>query len=84
MEYDDDDDLVEAEFDALDDDAFDSWFDLSTSTIEDDVIYICEEIAETFEDDADITLETITVRFYDEFGDLIEVFDYNVDDQELD
>lgn len=83
-DYDDKDELVEVELEALDDDALDSWFDLNDNTIEDDVIDICDEIAEIFEDDADINLETVIIYFYDEYGDLIESFDYNVDDQELD
>jgi len=82
--YYDDDDTVTATFTAVDDDAASEWDDLSTSSIKSDVTEICEEIAEAFDDDADIRLDTVIAKFYDEDNDLLKRFDYNVDDEELD
>ena len=44
---------------------------------------ICEDIADTFEDDADVSVDTVTVYFYDENQDSLESFDYYVDDGDL-
>lgn len=82
--YDDDDDSVIATLDTDDDDASSGWEDLSSSTIESDVTDICEEIAAAFEDDADISLDTVTVYLYDENEDRLDSFDYDVDNGELD
>lgn len=61
------------------------WNSTSSSTIDNDVIDICEEIVETFEEDADITLETVDISFYDEnTNNLLDSFDYDVDNGELD
>lgn len=85
LTYDEDDDTVTAKLYADEDsDAADDWEDLSDSDIEEDVIDICDEIAAAFEDDADITLDTIEIFFYDEDNDLLDSFDYDVSEGELD
>lgn len=69
---------------ADDDDASSEWDDLSSTTIDNEVIDICKEIADAFEDDADITLLTVTAYFYDEDDDLLDsAFDYDVSDEDL-
>lgn len=78
LTYDEDDDFVTAKLYADDDDAADDW-----DAIEDDIIDICDEIADAFEDDADITLDTIEVYFYDDDDDLLDSFVYDVSDGEL-
>lgn len=84
ISYYDDEDSVTAILDAVDDDASSEWKDLSSSTINSDVKDICKEIADTFEDDADISLNTVDVYFYDENVNRLDSFDYDVDDGELD
>ncbi|TEB08581.1 hypothetical protein Psch_02145 [Pelotomaculum schinkii] len=83
ISYDDDDESVTAYLDAVDDDASSEWEYLSSSRIDSDVTDICEEIADAFDDDADIRLDTVTVYFYDEDSDLLDSFDYDVDDGDL-
>ncbi len=78
------DDSATAKFTALDDDAADDWDDLDDSDIEDDVTSICEDIVSAFEDDADISLDTVIAKFYDEENDGLKSFTYDVDDEELD
>ncbi|MFX4262921.1 stalk domain-containing protein [Pelotomaculum propionicicum] len=84
LDYDDDDDSVSADLDAFEDGSADDWDDMSSSEIEDDVIEICEDIASAFDDDADISLDTIEIKFYDENGDELNSYEYDVDDEELD
>jgi hypothetical protein len=84
VSYDEDDDTATAKLTAEDDDAASEWDDLSDSSIEDDVIDICDDIANTFDDDADISLNTIKVRFYDEDAALLKSYSYDVEDEELD
>lgn len=79
----DDDESVTAYLDAVDDDASSEWDYLSSSSIDSDVADICEEIADAFDDDADIRLDTVAVYFYDEDSDLLDSFDYDVNDGEL-
>lgn len=81
--FDDDDESVTATLEADDEDATSQWDDLSNSTIESDVIDICQYIADTFEDDADVSVDTVTVYFYDENQDSIDTFTYYVDDNDL-
>lgn len=80
----DDDDSVTVTLDAADDDASSEWEDLDSSTINNDVMEICEDIAGTFADDADISLDAVALYFYDEDQDLLDNFDYDVDNGELD
>lgn len=80
----DGDDSVTVRLDMSDDYDSSDWDHLSDSTIENDVMDICQEIAETFEDDADINLDTVTIHFYDSDSDLLSSFDYDVDNQDLD
>lgn len=69
---------------ADDNGASSEWDDLSSSTIDSEVIDICEEIANTYKDDADITLLTVTAYFYDEDDDLLDSpYDYDVSDKDL-
>lgn len=82
--YDDDDDSVTATLKAYDDDASSEWEAMSSSSIERDVKDICEEIADTFEDDADVRVDTVLVSFYDEDGYRLDKFEYDVDNDELD
>lgn len=85
LSYDEDDDTVTARLYADEDsDAADEWEDLSDSDIEEDVIDICDEIFAAFEDNAEITLDTIEIFFYDENDDLLDSFDYDVSSRDLD
>ncbi len=68
---------------ARDYDASQRWDKLSTSVIEDDVESICEDIAETFEDDAGVDPEWVYISFYDEDLRLLGSYEYNVDDGSL-
>jgi hypothetical protein len=45
---------------------------------------ICEDIVSAFEDDADISLESVNIRFYDRGQNQIDRFDYDVDSGNLD
>lgn len=81
--YDEDDDSVTANLFAEDSNAADDWDALSGSTIENDVIDICEDIVDAF-DEEDIDIETIDISFYDEDELYIDSYDYDVDDGELD
>lgn len=85
LTYDEDDDTVTAKLYADEDsDAADDWEDLSDSDIEEDLMDICDEIADAFEDDADITLDTIEIIFYDEDDSLLDSFSYDVGSGDLD
>lgn len=80
----DDNNRVDVYLYADDSDASSEWDSLSNSTIDNEVIAICDEIADTFEDDADINLLTVTAYFYDEDDDLLDsAFDYDVDNGDL-
>lgn len=70
---------------ADDDDASSEWDELSDSTIESEVISICDEIADTYKSDADINLITVTAYFYDEDDDGLgdSPYDYDVSDGDL-
>ncbi|MCL6477276.1 MAG: copper amine oxidase N-terminal domain-containing protein [Peptococcaceae bacterium] len=81
VDYDGDDGVTVTLYMTDDYDSSD-WDGLSDSNIENDVEDICEEIADTFED-ADISLETVTIYFYDDDDDLLSSFDYDVSDGEL-
>ncbi len=81
--YYDDDDTVTATFTAVDDDAALDWDDLSYSRIESDVTDICQDIADVFEDDADISLATVRAYFNDEEDNRLDRYDYDVADEEL-
>lgn len=81
--YDEDDDSVAVNLFAEDSNAADDWDDLSGSTIENDVIDICEDIVDAF-DEEDIDIETIDISFYDEDELYIDSYDYDVDDGDLD
>jgi len=81
----DDDDSVTIVFGAANDGAVSDWNDLSSSIIKNRVQDICEEIAGIFEDEADVSLATVIVEFYDENLDyLLDSFEYDVDDKDLD
>lgn len=79
----DGDDTVTAKFTAVDDDAASDWDDLSDSRIESDVTDICEQIVSAFDDDADISLDTVIVKFYDEDSHALKSFTYDADYEEL-
>ncbi|MEG6522754.1 copper amine oxidase N-terminal domain-containing protein [Desulfotomaculum sp. 1211_IL3151] len=83
VSFDDDDESVTATLEADDDDAASEWDDLSNSTIESDITDICEYLADAFEDDADVSVDTVTVYFYDEDQDSIDTFTYYVADNDL-
>ncbi len=82
--YNEDDDRVSANLRAVYNDAESDWDDLDDDEIESDVEDICEEIADAFEDDADISLKTIRIYFYDRDDNTLGSFSYDVDDGELD
>ncbi|WP_338833506.1 hypothetical protein MHLNE_24380 [Moorella humiferrea] len=63
--------------------ASDAWDELSSSTIENEVQDICEDVVNVF-DDAGINLEEVRAYFYDNDSSLIDSFTYNVDDETLD
>jgi hypothetical protein len=81
--YYEDDDRVSANLRAVYNDAESDWDDLSDSEIESDVEDICQDIADAFEDDADISLELIKIYFYDRDDSLLDSFNYDVEDGEL-
>ena len=76
VSYDEDDDSVTANLFADDPGADVEWEDLSSGTIESDVIDICEDIVNAF-DDADISIDTIDISFYDDDEIFIDSFDYD-------
>jgi hypothetical protein len=76
VNYDEDDDSVTANLFADDPGADVDWEDLSSGTIESDVIDICEDIVNAFED-ADISIDTIDISFYDDEEIFIDSFDYD-------
>ncbi|WP_172613806.1 copper amine oxidase N-terminal domain-containing protein [Moorella sp. E308F] len=67
---------------AEDSDAADAWDDLNSSTIEDDVTDICEEVVDIF-DDAGISLEEVRTYLYDYDDNRLDYFTYYVDDETL-
>jgi len=79
----DDDDNVTVKLKAVDDDTATEWEALTSSTINSEVKDICKEIADTFDEDADISLDTVTIYFYDEDSNLLDDFEYDVDDDDL-
>ncbi|MCG9969706.1 copper amine oxidase N-terminal domain-containing protein [Pelotomaculum terephthalicicum JT] len=83
VNYDEDDDNVTVKLEAVDDDAATEWEDLTSSTINSKVKDICKDIAETFDEDADISLDTVTIYFYDEDSYSLDNFEYDVDDDDL-
>jgi len=84
INYDDDDDSVTVKLKAVDDDASSEWKYLSSSAIESDVKDICEDIAAVFEEDADVSLDSVDIYFYDENKDRLSSFSYDVDSGDLD
>ncbi len=72
------DDEIYVRLTAEDDDAAEQWDDLSTSEKENDVEDICQDIADAFEDDANAEPEIISIFFYDEGGDSLESYEYDV------
>lgn len=82
ISYDEGDEEVTAELTA-DDDIFDDWNDLDYSDdIEDDVIYICDDIANAFDDEGFDVGNVLIYFFNDDDGDLDD-YEYNVADDEL-
>jgi len=83
ISYDEDNDRVNANLRAVYNDAESEWGYLSDSEIESDVEDICQDIADAFEDDADISLEEIRIYFYDRDDNSLDSFNYDVEDGEL-
>ncbi|WP_338824245.1 hypothetical protein MHOCP_23410 [Moorella humiferrea] len=80
--YSESSDRATIDLEAEDSNAADAWDDLSSSTIEDDVTDICEDVVDIF-DDAGISLEEVRVYLYDyDYNDL-DYFTYYVDDENL-
>jgi len=77
-------DEITVQMHAGDNDASQRWSKLSTSVFEDDVESICENIAETFEDDAGVDPEWVYISFYDEKSRLLKSYEYDVIDGSLD
>ncbi|KYH33583.1 copper amine oxidase N-terminal domain-containing protein [Neomoorella mulderi] len=63
--------------------AGDAWDELSSSTIENEVQDICEDVVNVF-DDAGVSLKEVRAYFYDNNSSLLDSFTYNVDDETLD
>lgn len=79
----DNDDTVTVLLESDDNNASSDWDSLGSSTRNSDVMDICEEIAGTFEDDADIILGNVTIRFYDKGNHSLDSFNYDVDNGDL-
>lgn len=84
VDYDENDDEVTVDLEAEDNDASSVWDDITTSTLESYIEYIGEDIADTFDEDANVTLDIVKLYFYDENLDELDDFEYDVDDQTLD
>jgi hypothetical protein len=75
---------VTVTLEARDNNAASYWNSLGSSTRNADIKSICKEIADTFEDDADITPRTIYIDFIDEDNNHLNGYDYDVSDRTLD
>lgn len=83
ISYYNDDDSVTVKLRTGTNNASSEWNSISSSTKDSDVIDICKEIVNTFADDANITIETVDIRFFDEDGLALDSFDYDVDNKDL-
>ena len=82
--YNEDDKVVSARLTAVYSTAAADWEALGSRMINNEVKDICEDIADAFEDDADISLETINIRFDNRSSVLLDRFEYDVDSGVLD
>ena len=83
ISYDKSDDEITVRLKAQDNNAHDKWDDIGTSTKERDVEHIGEDIANEFEDEADVDPEEVKMSFYDEDGDFLKSYTYDVDDDSV-
>ena len=82
ISYDEGDEEVSVELTA-DDDVDDDWADLDyTDDIEDDVISICDDIADAFNDEG-FDVGNVLIEFLNDDDDPLDDYEYNVDDDEL-
>ena len=56
---------------------------MSRSTKENNIVDICQNIDKAFDDDANISLDTIYIDFNDENGDSLDSYEYDVNNDEL-
>ena len=80
ISYDERDDEIAVVLRAQENDAAGLWDDLDSDDIEDYVEYICEDIADAFIDDANAEPEIIKIYLYDENSDLLDSYEYDVED----
>jgi len=76
-------DRIYVEITADDPDAGDIWDDLDEDEVEDDVKYICEDIADEFTDEADADPEEVNLDVYSYDGELWDTYEYDVEEEEL-
>jgi len=77
------DDEIIVRLKAQDDVDENDWDELSNDELENDVADMCNEISETFEEDANADPESVKVRLYNNKGAFLQQFEYNVADKEL-
>jgi len=77
------DDEIIVRLKAQDDVDENDWDELSNDEIENDVADMCNEISETFEEDANADPESVKVSLYNNKGAFLQQFEYDVAEKEL-
>ncbi|GEA14281.1 hypothetical protein E308F_05230 [Moorella sp. E308F] len=80
--YSESSDMATIDLEAVGGDAGDAWDALSSRTIENDVLDICEDVVGVF-DDVGVSLEEMRVYLYYYDYNLLDSFTYYVDDETL-